>query len=1307
MHRLVPQFILQKLAEGEGNGRFPATALFADISGFTTITETLMQHGQHGAEVLATVMRNVFAPLVHAVFTHGGYVVGFAGDAFTAIFPGAGEAVNWQVFAAGWRIQQHMRTRAQQSTDYGAFAFSAKVGIAAGVAEWGILQGAAGKRATYFFRGTAVQGAVNAEHHANQGDLLVDAAVYAMLRDRISAESAADYFRVVGFNAPLPVLKPVAQVDDAVDLASRFFPRYLITQSISGEFRQVINVFINLEGEPSPDELTSFMETVFALQEQYGGLLNRIDFGDKGCHLLFFWGAPVSHENDIHRVLNFMLDLQAQTGLTMRAGITYRIAHAGFIGSGLHEEYTCYGRGVNLAARFMTTAPWQSIWVDADIYERARDYFRFEYVDDYPFKGFAEKQPVFLLQGHRLTFREPLFQGKMLGREAELAQLHQFVQPLENGRFAGIAVIIGEAGIGKSRLLHEFLENTELLDVAELFLCQTDEISRRSLNPFRYWLRDYFDQSPEQDESENKLRFDGVLDIVIEEVPDQTLAAELERTRSFLGALLGLYWPDSLYEQVEPQLRFENSLDALKTLIKAESLRQPVLLQIEDTHWFDDDSRQFLQRLTRNVDAFPFAVLMTSREPLPDGVLDTAVSQLTLPLAPLESDALHGLVLNRLGEPPTPSFLAWLAERTDGNPYFAEQMLLYLQENNLLETQAAQAMLSTSSLLPTDVRTVLVSRLDRLSPPVRDVVQTASVLGREFDKGVLLHMQENPKWVEPHLNTATDEEIWVTVNPIRYLFKQALMRDAAYDMQVHTRLHQLHQQAALAYESLYAADLAPYYGTVAYHFDQAKTAVKALPYYERAGDHARENYQNEEALAQYGRALSLVDVKDLETRYRLLSGREAVLNWLGRRDEQAETLRHLSALLVDLVEPSKQAEVALRRAALALSIGQYATAIEAAQQSIHFAEQAGDPIAEANAYHRWGRAHWQEGHYREARPFLNKALELAQTHNSAKEEAQSYYDLSVIDYFQANYEPAQSGLQLALVAYEAVQDTQGEVNCLVLSGIIYSSLGNYSAAQTTYQQALTLCRDAGWRYGETRTLALLGNNYFELGDFELSYQFHTQAVTVYQEIGDKEGEANSLDTLGLVLHNLEEWETAVTFYEQALQIYREIQNARGIGYTATHVGLTLLALGSPQKAQTLLQEALTIRLNMGADALTMDTRSGLAACELANQNYGAAVNHVQIILDWIGEHGTDGIELPVLVYLNCWKVLETTTSAALSAGVLHHITPPTDPQTVLNAGYALLQERANRIQDGTLRRQFLENVPYNRGLMTLWQSQQA
>ena len=135
MRNLVPQLILEQFATGELSGRFQATALFVDISGFSAITDALMQHGQYGAEVLATVMNSIFDPLVRSVYEQGGFVGGFAGDAFTAIFPDS----PLHALAAGWTIQQHMGSHADYDTPYGRFSVFAKVGAAAGEVAWGIV----------------------------------------------------------------------------------------------------------------------------------------------------------------------------------------------------------------------------------------------------------------------------------------------------------------------------------------------------------------------------------------------------------------------------------------------------------------------------------------------------------------------------------------------------------------------------------------------------------------------------------------------------------------------------------------------------------------------------------------------------------------------------------------------------------------------------------------------------------------------------------------------------------------------------------------------------------------------------------------------------------------------------------------------------------------------------------------------------------------------------------------------------------------------------------------------------------------
>ena len=311
-----------------------------------------------------------------------------------------------------------------------------------------------------------------------------------------------------------------------------FYPDSVLAQTHSGEFRGNINVFINIHGDPSREHLTYLVRQVFDLQAQYGGVLNRIDFGDKGCSLLLFWGAPFSYENDVQRALNFTLDLQDATNLSLRAGVTTSIAHTGFIGSELHEEYTCYGIGVNMSARLMTGAPWDSIWVDEVIGRQAGSAFDVEFEHKQNFKGFSEPQPVYVLLGRKHVDLESFYQGQLVGRDRELERLRRFADPLiaENAveRFAGMALITGDMGMGKSRLAHDFQRQLEQEFQGEAapqwFICQTDPMLRQPLNPLRYWLRHYFEQSKTQSGSRNKRAFSRKLRQLIATVEDEAVS---------------------------------------------------------------------------------------------------------------------------------------------------------------------------------------------------------------------------------------------------------------------------------------------------------------------------------------------------------------------------------------------------------------------------------------------------------------------------------------------------------------------------------------------------------------------------------------------------------------------------------------------------------------------------------------------------------------------------------------------------------------------------------------------------------------
>lgn len=1300
MHHLVPEFIIENLQQNRMQDRFECSVIFVDISGFTPLTETLMAHGQHGAEVLANVMREIFTPLVHAVFAHQGFVTNFAGDAFTAVFPNQNNDPvegSFNALAAANHIQNYMVRNAQKETRYGSFNFSIKIAISSGETAWGIVRSQKGSQAAYYFKGSAIDDAAAAEKFAMAGDIIVTGTVFEAINLCVSAQREHDFWRILEISAPLPPPVPFDIPEPDKDQLALFSPRILHEQEISGEFRQVVSLFIRLKGNPEHEEMVSLMRHVFALRKKYGGLLNRIDFGDKGCHLLLFWGAPVSYENDVTRALEFILDLQRVSEIPLRAGMTYRIAHAGCSGSSLAEEYTCYGRGVNLAARFMVAADWDQIWIDHDTAKRAEVAFHLRSLGNKLFKGIAEPQQVFRLDGWREQTVSPFGSDPLVGRGDELGQLRKAFQPLHENKFAGVMTICGDAGIGKSHLVHAFLDE-RIQQHNAVFICQTDEILRQSLNPFRYFLRQYFDQSTSQDEDTNKRRFGQIMTGLLWSIPDQDLKSDLERRQSFLGSLLGLHWENSLYEQLDPELRFENTLDAVKVLIKAESLLHPVIILLEDAHWLDDDSIQLLIRLTRNVDKYPFALLVTSRSEMSAEYFDPQAPQFSIRLQALDPDNVTELIAAELGYKPSASLVSLINRRTDGNPFFVQQMLLFMRENELLERvdKLVDSTLPGDVYVPTDVRTLLTARLDRLPLSLRDVIQKAAVLGREFERPILQRMVNHSQDLTLNLETGDREDIWFALDEERYIFRHALLRDAAYDMQLQSRLRELHRSAAQAFEDRQQHDsaLEPPFAQMAYHFDRAEDKDQARGYYGQAGDLAKNEYHNEEAIAYFSRGLELTPETDPQGRYRLICGRETIEQWQGKRDAQRQDLDQLAAILHKHPDDLKKAELALRQSSFSLVTGDYETAVAKAQQSLKFAQWAGDIKGEAKAYHRLGRTLWQQGRAREAEAPIQKGLQLVLNKAIHDIEAMCHYDLVAVYFEQANYEKADIHLENALKAYETLNDQQGLINCQNAMGVISYARADYTKAITHYEKAQELCRQIGWRYAETRQLTNIGNNYFDLGNYELARSYHQQSLIISREIDNREIEAISLDTLGLIAHHSGAFQEAVSYFQEALEILAHVDNKSASGYTLTHLGYVQADLEQFPAATSSLKRALTIRRELGARALEMDTLAGLAQVSFKQNQLEDALSRVNQILDWIDENSTNGIELPVLIYLICFEVLEKASKdQRIKADKV---------QSVLKSGYVLMQDHANQIKDPQLRKHFIENVPYNRLLQEAW-----
>ncbi len=1331
MHNLVPQFILQNLAEERLNGRFPAVTLFVDIYGFTSLTTTLMQHGKEGAEQIADVLADLFQPLVQIVYQYGGYISGFAGDSFKAIFSLENalmpDVVYEHAVSAAWKIRTHMSQTTTYHTPFGSFTFNVKAAVADGEVEWGIWQAMpthkiddTDQRNAYYFEGSAFTRCLQADSVAAAGDVLLTDEVFTAVSRRrpLPATPIDNYWRVQTYECSTTNTiirnKKQSTINNQQSTINNFFPAGLMPE-VRGEFRQVITIFVNLQSMPGPTD--PFVSRFFRLLNQYDGYLcrvGRIGDQDDGGTLLLFWGAPISYESDVERALTFAHKLRTESPIPMRMGITTDMAYAGYVGANQRDEYTCHGSYVNLAARQMVLGEWGDILLDENTAKLAEEHFNAQEIGRLALKGFRNKRLIYRLHEEQPETGDPFFAGTLVGRDAELRTLQQAVYPLSQGQFAGVITIIGEAGIGKSRLAHTFLDGLELNWVGAavsyqlsavsslqsqvsspqssvlspqssalsthsplILLCQTDDIIQQSLNPFRFMLRLLFGQRSDVDEQENKARFDARMDEFVAKTAvsaqstlseaevlsagvSPPLQTELTRTRSFLGALINLYWPDSLYEQLDPKLRFENMQNAVKTLLLSLSVHQPIILLLEDAHWIDNDSRNFLQQLLRNIENMALALIITSRTPFPDGFFDDdpPIPQTTITMQALPQPDIAEFAVDVLKQPVTPTLLADLVARTDGNPFFMEQLLLYWRENNLLrQTRHGLAVIDDADAIPSDVRTVLTARLDRLMQEVKQVVQTAAVLGREFEINVLSHMLQADPRLPEKVKEAEKANIWSALTELSYLFKHALLRDAAYDMQLQSHLRRLHFMAAESMIQLYAHDLTSHYAEIAYHYDHADEPRQAAIWYKLAGERAAKLYANKAANAYLARALELTPDHDRPTRFRILLLREQVHKLQGERELQAmdlEALDFLAEAPADDTEASlrRRAEVALRWAGYTETSAEFEAAGQFAQTAVSLAKSALDPLRLANAYVQWAKVLWPLGHLEEANKKLNQALAIAREEDLRLVEASSLRYLGVVADFQGEYDEAIEFANQSLLIARELNDQMGISSNLNNIGITKIKQGDYREARIHLEEALHKHRDIGYRGGESWALANLGfvssvqgqyaaaNDYYlqalhlfrELGDvwsqgmafghlgvaaanqdhYSQAKQYQAQALTIFRRIGYRQGEGMALAAAGSLLTHLGQYQAAAENLEAALTIYRELQVQRGLGQSLVALSLLAHLTGDQQQAKAYGYEGLAIAQEIGERQIEAYALTNLGHVFVAmNQMQEAAVSYQQ------------------------------------------------------------------------------------------------
>jgi class 3 adenylate cyclase/tetratricopeptide (TPR) repeat protein len=1192
VNNLIPRFIYEQFQNGCFSGHFNAASLSIDISGFTTLTEELIQHGLEGAEVLANTMQTVFDPLLEAVMGCGGIVTGFAGDAFTALFPTEGHepAVYEMALLAGHFIQQHFEQQPVQQTPLGTFSFAVRVGLGAGEVEWGILQGSGEEPLhTYYFRGTAVDACAEAEHQAGVGEFILSPEAAGVLGNLVeTAPVSESYLQVTGLKQPLPPIPPASRWQSDPEFLLNFFPPGLVYLAARGEFRPVVTTFLQIKGVTTQQDVARLITLVFSLVAQYGGILARFDFGSKGCTLVLFWGTPVSFENNIVRALECLLDLRQNledqrapdssqpeaSALDFRAGVTYHVMYAGRVGGSWQSEHSCYGRGVNLAARLALKAQWGDIYLDQAVQVEAQTAFIVESKGEQLLKGFADPQPAYSLLGRQQVY-SVIYEGDLVGRQAEIARLHQFLQPLwaNPPRFAGLLTVYGEPGIGKTRLLYELQQQTAAQ--ARWLLCPCDEVLRQSLNPFKQFLKGFFDQTPANGTAANRRAFERAFARTLVEFqgvadPRQApIIEELRRTKPILAGILDLPVPGDLWEQLDPQLRFRNMLQAFKNLVKGLSLLQPLVLFIDDLQWMDNDSEEMVRSLSRNIDSFPMAIVCTSRYPdgdeRPSSILTASQHAETLDLDVMSWNGIRGIAEKVLGATVTERVVDFLLAKTNGNPFFVEQLSLSLKEQGHLAAQPPGYDLSVgvAANIPTSISGVLIARLDRLPLPVKEIVQRAAVLGFQFEVPVLQQMLRDEKRLPRRMQTAVQAAVWLALSEIDYIFKHTLMREAAYNMQLRARLREGHRLAAQAYQRLYQDELGPYYGHLAYHYEHAGQTAQMLDFLERAGEYASEQYANEMALGYYDKLLATI----LPPAKTLTIKRKKAQVWyqMGRYQDVVSELEKSVAESLTLGDRQVECELKAKLGEVLWRRREKERSLEVSLAARALAEELGDRRLLGFILKNIGVAEHMHGRVAAALEYHEQARRLLAEAGDRDEEAVVLNSIAVICWQDGNLAGSLAANTEARRIQEAIGSRRGLASSLNNIGIIHRAQGDPVTALACYEQALAIATELGAPLIRCNIEDSIANAYASQGKYSLAHHYHEKALATTEELEIPFWRANFLasrmETFWLEGRPAE----AVVLSEELLALATRIKQP-ALVFTAELMGAKCLALREPAEA---------------------------------------------------------------------------------------------------------------------------------------------
>jgi adenylate cyclase len=999
-----------------------------------------------------------------------------------------------------------------------------------------------------------------------------------------------------------------------------------------------VSGFTTLSERHDPEDVRAFQNDLFAMLagaiEQYGGFVEKF----VGDAVMAVFGAPIAHEDDAERALHAALAmLERMAGLSARwepcfggpvslhLGINSGPVVAGRLGSGGDAAYAVTGDTVNTAARLLSASEDGQVLVSGSTHRLTARAFAFDPLPALSLRGKAEPVEVWRLRG--LLAAAPSghasdatgLAAPLVGREDELGQIVAVFERAARGR-AQVVSLIGDAGTGKSRLVAEFfavLEASGRLGLASVRRATCSSLGEQAYGVLRAFLREGY-----------QLATDDTLETAIAKLSDGLRAlgsdkTEADRVAPVLAHVLGLESDDGLRHLEPEQVRRQIFL-AARLVVERRLQHGPVVFVIENLHWADVASIELLRFLADRLHDRPLMLLVTARPGFDaQAVLTTRAAHTMIRLAPLDDAQSGALLEGLLGSPAhgLPSALnALVVRRAGGNPLYVVEIVRTLIATGALARNAdgwvCAGDLSALDVPPT-IQGLLLSRVDRLPPDARRLLQDAAVLGLAFRRDVLHGMAGAPPRFDAMLEVLREAELVDEVavasgsadaSAKRHRFSQALVQEVVYQNLLLARRTEAHDRAGEAYHALSTgqAQKVEDIEALGHHWSLGADRLRGARFLVAAGDRGRAVHANEDALRNYERALR-------------------TLRECGARDEQCPVRERLGDLVATL--------------------GRRAEAIEHYEAVRDHCAAVGDARAQARLHRKLGGLHWDAGDRDRALDCFQAGLALLEGGGEDVESAHLYQEMGRLAFRSGDNQRAIEWAERALVLTEPClqdgpdPDLRREAAAVVAHacntvGVALARTDRREQAAAHIERSIAVALSQDLLQAACRGYTNLGILYSTL-DPSQGIAICLQGLETAKRIGDLGVQSRLYANLAVAYCALTDRCEAegIEAAQASIELDRQLGQLDHLAVPLVVLGQIYQCHGDPEHALACYREALGIVEEAGEPQLLFPCYDGLATLHLDLGDEAEAERYLTLAQDVCARAGLDPDSLVLLPFL--------------------------------------------------------------------------